>query len=62
MIKYFRFDYDYVLWGISYMNLVLLMATTPSVDEEVETKKKESEEGDGEVQSFADLGTYLNMK
>lgn len=60
MIKYFRFSYDYILWGIGYKNLIMLLATIPVYKTEEEKKK----EKDNEVVDFGDdvnaLANYIN--
>lgn len=60
VIKYFRFDYEYVLWGIGYVNLVMLLATIPVYESEDEKEPKK------DVVDFGDniqaLANYLNNK
>lgn len=46
MIKYFRFDLDYVLWSMSFTNLSMLLATTPKL---IPGNKKEGPEGGPEL-------------
>jgi hypothetical protein len=45
VIKYFRFDWDFVLWGISFSNLNMLLATIPTYEKE--DKKEEVIEHEG---------------
>lgn len=60
MIKYFRFDYDYVLWGISFLNLNMLLATIPQYKESAdkEVKKKRN----GEPEDLEDIADFLKIK
>ena len=55
VIKYFRFNYDYVLWGISFTNLSMLLATIPDTEFDDENKKEKAEVVDG----FQDLKDFL---
>ena len=59
MIKYFRFSYEYVLWGIVYTNLIMLMATIPTYDSD----DKKVEKKDGVIDFGDDVGAmakYIN--
>jgi hypothetical protein len=53
--KYFRFSVDQILWGISYQNLNMLLATIPSYEEE---EKKENVK---EMESVDELASFLGM-
>lgn len=65
MIKYFRFSWHYVMWGISYTNLMMLMATIPVIewdddDDEKGTKQKKPKDI-MEVESFEELADFLKL-
>lgn len=55
MIKYFRFSWEYVLWGISFPNLNMLLATIPVYEAEEGEKKKKKEAAGGEETSLTDI-------
>lgn len=48
-MKYFRFSWDFVLWGISYVNLIMLQMTIPTYEEKRKDDKKEKENDQEEV-------------
>lgn len=54
MIKYFRFSWDYVLWGISWPNLIMLLNTIP-----VYTTDADDNEESKEVGGIDDIEDYL---
>lgn len=56
VIKYFRFSYDYVLWGISYINLRMLLATIPTYESPEDKEKSEKLE---EVDGISDLEQFF---
>ena len=43
MVKGFKFSMDYVLYDLSYSNLILLGATLPSYNYDKEKRKRSSE-------------------
>lgn len=59
MIKYFRFDFDYVMWGIGYTNLIMLLATIPVYESEEEKKEKPIDFG-GDVNALANFINNIN--
>lgn len=63
MIKYFRFSWDYVLWGIPWVNIMMLLATIPVYESDNDDEpKKEETAGDGiEVDTPDDLKAFLKM-
>ncbi|GAA0561527.1 hypothetical protein [Chitinophaga japonensis] len=40
IVKYFRFSWNEVLWGMSWSNVLMLSATTPSFDNDKENGKE----------------------
>lgn len=52
MIKYFRFSWEFILWGISWKNLLMLLNTIPVYDAEKPEIVKE-------VEGFDDLADFL---
>jgi len=69
VIKYFRFDYDFVLWGISYANLTMLLATIPVYESKIDSddqQKEEEKEEDGRMEvipevSLVDLAAFVKI-
>lgn len=57
MIKYFRFDLDFVYWGISWANLLMLSASIPTYDD---LKDKEDDKPAKEI-SGKELAGFLGM-
>lgn len=56
VIKYFRFDYEFVLWGISWANLIMMLATIPTYKD---TETKEDKEVD--IEQPADLLDFIKL-
>lgn len=54
MIKYFRFSFDYVLWGISWANLNMLLATVPKYEAAKDEKEK--------VEVIDDISQLANLE
>ena len=52
VIKYFRLDFETVLWKISYTNLNMLLATIPTYEMEPEK--------DGKTEEVEDLKDFFN--
>ena len=52
--KYFGWQYHYVLWGISLVNLLMLIAEIP------DTNDKGEKEGDNEVITLDQLPDIIN--
>jgi hypothetical protein len=46
VVKYFRFSVDYILWEISYANLMMLLATIPKYEAPDRDKEKVEDVGD----------------
>lgn len=55
-MKYFRMGMDEIMWGISYQNLCMLMATIPKID--TDEKKEEKAKPVKDVQELAE---YLGI-
>lgn len=56
--KYFRYEHDFILWGISWANLLMLSASIPvyeSDDEEKASRKPAKEIGGGDLSTFFGL-------
>jgi hypothetical protein len=52
-MKYFRMSYEYVLWGISFANVNMLLATIPGLEPEP------GEEKTNQVESLSDLQNFF---
>ncbi len=55
VIKYFRFDFEFCLWNISYANLNMLLATIPTYETDSPGK-----DGAQKVDSFEDMQDIFN--
>jgi len=55
IIKYFRFTYDYILWGISWTNVTMLLRTIPTDDDEPKEEEKT-------INSIDELMPFLNIQ
>ncbi|MEO6610748.1 MAG: hypothetical protein ABIT05_01405 [Chitinophagaceae bacterium] len=53
-MKYFRMSYEYVLWGISFANVNMLLATIPGLETDQGEEKTET------VESLSDLQKFFN--
>src|SRR5690606_5980700 len=53
-IKYWRFSWDYVVWGISFQNLMMLNETVPVYD------SKSGKGGRDKTMSFFELGMKMS--
>jgi hypothetical protein len=58
VIKYFRFSYDYVLYEISYCNLMMLLCTIPQYKKQEEKDKPKAKGNVIELDSFED---FMNL-
>lgn len=58
-MKYFRLDYDTILWGISYVNFVMLQATIPIYDRD---DQKSHVATGSENDSLEDVDKFLKRK
>jgi hypothetical protein len=60
LMKYFRLSYDYILWDIGYVNLVMLMASIPEYNsDDTEKENKETIDFGSDVEGLA---RYLNSQ
>ena len=54
-MKYFRFSWDEIMWGMSYANLVMLSATIPVYKRGSSSPVKEKVVDLGEIENEADF-------
>jgi hypothetical protein len=55
-MKYFRMSMEEIMWGISYQNMCMLMATIPKIDADEEQRKEKAKEVSGTQELAEFLG------
>ena len=60
VIKYFRFDFDYVRWGISWANLLMLRLSIP-IYEPADAKKDDARNVET-MEDVMDLENFIHAK